>query len=429
MRSIRRFMTMLIVSALVLVIFSAALHGYRAAMDVSSELMDKELESVLATLAMQKLGDTSRADGNDIAYQLWQNSELVTASSDAPTTPIAPFKAGYADQNFNGQRWRVNAQPLNDGTWIMVAQPMSRRYLLAERITESAITPFILIVPVLALFVFVSISFGLSPLKRLSSILSQRKGKDLAPVTLPYTPDELTPVQTTLNSMFVRLNDAFEREQQFASNAAHELRTPLSVMKINLHNLSEEMGDQGDKLAPLKADTNRMIHAVNQILLLSRTNPELFQQQLQRINIEQVAQQVIADLYGQIDSKRQEIELLAQTAVIQSSEFTLYTLLQNLIANASHYSPERAQILVSIKNVEQGVLLSVEDSGPGIPEDSREKVLSRFHRNHGDQASTSFGSGLGLAIVGQIVRLHQARITLGEAELGGLAVRILFPIL
>jgi len=287
--------------------------------------------------------------------------------------------------------------------------------------------PFIYAVPILALIVFMSVSLGLKPLKLLSQKLSHRKGKDLSPVTLPQVPNEMQPVMDTLNTMFLRLNEAFEREQQFASNAAHELRTPLSVMKINLHNLAKERHDDAGKLQAIQQDTDRMIHVVNQILLLSRTSPEMFHLQLSKVDAFVVAQNVIADIYSKIDSKHQDISLEGDSAFLMSTEFTLYTMLQNLIANASAYSPQSAAIQVTVLSQDNQVCFMVEDSGPGIAPHERSQVLKRFYRDQKDEKYKSTGSGLGLAIVGQIITLHHGKIALGESSLGGLNVTVTLP--
>jgi two-component system sensor histidine kinase QseC len=427
LRSIRRFLTLILVSSLILIIFSAAIHGYRSSMSVSASLMDNEMKSVLHALALNEGNSTSELKANELAFQIWQGQKLVSHSGLSERLPIASFSDGFSDQNFSGQRWRVFKQAIDGELTIIVAQPLQHRVLLTDSLTISAITPFLYAVPLLAIVIFLVVTRGLSPLKALSTKLSARKGKDLSPLTLSSVPTEMMPVMDTLNTMFARLNGAFEREQQFASNAAHELRTPLSVMKINLHNLAKSMTDKKDALENIQKDTDRMIHVVNQILLLSRTSPELFKMQLGRVDVVAIAQKVITDLYGKIDDKGQEISLEGDAAFLMSTEFTLYTLLQNLIANACAYSPNEAVIKVSVSQNEKNTVICVDDSGPGIDESERENVLKRFYRDQYQDKYKSTGSGLGLAIVGQIVTMHKGRIELDTAPIGGLRVQVLLP--
>ena len=428
MHSIRRTITLVLISSLILVIFSAAIHGYRAALSMSSRFMDQELTTLLYSVALSNGQQVEDLGSSELVYQIWRNDKLITDSPNQPDKPLTLGADGFSEQNFDGRRWRVYKQTLTDGTTVIVGQPLQSRVGLTDALTVSVIMPFIYAVPILALIVFMSVSLGLKPLKLLSSKLSNRQGKDLSPVSLPQVPTEMQPVMDTLNTMLLRLNEAFEREQQFASNAAHELRTPLSVMKINLHNLAKERRDEAGKLQAIQQDTDRMIHVVNQILLLSRTSPEMFHTQLSQVDAFVVAQNVIADLYSKIESKQQEISLEGDSALLMSTEFTLYTLLQNLLANASAYSPQGAAIQVSVLVKDQQVCLVVEDSGPGIAPHERSQVLKRFYRDQKDEKYKSTGSGLGLAIVGQIVTLHHGSIALGDASLGGLSVTVSLPL-
>jgi len=427
LQSIRRFLTLILVSALILIIFNAAIHGYRSAMSVSADLMDNELKSVLYALTLSEGLPPNKLATNDLAFQIWRNDTLLSHSGITDDLSALIKNNGFFDGNFGGQRWRVYKQTVNSELIIIVAQPLKNRVLLTESLTIAAIMPFIYAVPLLALIIFLVVTKGLSPLKMLSKKLSARKGKDLSPVALASTPTELQPVMDTLNTMFSRLNDAFEREQQFASNAAHELRTPLSVMKINLHNLARSMKGECEGLDRIQKDADRMIHVVNQILLLSRTSPELFKMQLGRVDVIAVAQKVITDIYTKIEDKQQEISLEGDNVFLLSTEFTLYTLLQNLIANASSYSPNEALIQVTIAQREGNIIIQVDDSGPGIAQEERENVLKRFYRDQQEDKYKSTGSGLGLAIVGQVVTMHKGTISLGTSSIGGLRVQITLP--
>ncbi|MBU2977394.1 ATP-binding protein [Alteromonas sp. C1M14] len=424
MLSIRRFLTLTLVSSLVLVIFSAALHGYRATLALSNKLLDDELIELTQAIATIHGDGESTAHGR-LFFQVWQHNTLINASSPAYEHPLADFKPGFTEKNFLEKRWRVYTyQNATDATWYMIAQPQEDRFTITDALTTAAIYPFIISVPILASVLFFGITWGLAPLKKLSLQLAKRNRQDLSQIQLKQTPNELKPVMTTLNSLFKRLHLAFEREQQFAANAAHELRTPLSVMKISIHNIANALEEKGELLSPLQADTDRMIHTVNQFLLLSRTSPDTFAEQMTEVNLYHLAQEVISDLYNQIEKKQQEISLEGQDTWLKSTHFTSYTLLQNVIANASKYSPEGAQIVVSITTHEQGIKLSVDDSGPGIADKDKEKVLGRFQRAKNTGNTT--GSGLGLAIVSQIVALHDGQITLNKSALGGLAVNMIF---
>lgn len=428
MRSIRRHLILLLISSITLISFSAAIQGYRASMLRSAKLFDAELVSMASSFAIYTNSQQGHIiDTNDnIALQVWINQSLVLRSLNSIDTPIAEFQAGFSEQNFNGQRWRVYTHKYQQ-QWVMVSQPLSTRFDLAESMILAAMTPLIIAIPILAIIIYFLVSKGLSPLRSLSKQLQQRQGNETTPILLDNPPAELKPVVATLNSLLSRLKAAFEREQQFASNAAHELRTPLSVLKINLHNLKNECPDYSGSIEKLQGDTDRMINVVNQILLLSRTNPEFFDKNLQQVDPYSVAQKVIADLYPQIDSKGQHIALEGESTALQSSEFLLYTLIQNLVTNAYKYSPQDASILVTVCASNAAVKIIVEDSGPGINESNYSRVLERFYRSDKEAQLGGEGSGLGLAIVQQIIQLHRGNVSLDRSDLGGLSVTIILP--
>jgi two-component system sensor histidine kinase QseC len=226
--------------------------------------------------------------------------------------------------------------------------------------------------------------------------------------------------------LFTRLSSSFEREREFVSHAAHELRTPLSVMKINLHNIQNNPSDLNNDLPKLQEDVERMIQAVNQLLMLSKTNPELLLQDQEKVDLVEICQSVIADLYPHIEERQQTIELLGEHQFIMSKPFLMQTLISNLITNAIKYSPDKGSIRVTINNSAESVVLTIEDSGPGIPVSMRENVLKRFYRIDDAVNKGILGSGLGLTIVAQILAAHRANLNFLDSELGGLSVQVTF---
>lgn len=432
MRSIRRQLTLLLIALLILISFSAALQGYRSSMHKSSELFDAELmalaKSFTRVFAIQR-NETFDA-GEQIAVQLWQEKHLIKRSTNTPQHNIGRFKSGFSDKNFSGKRWRVYSHTFDDKhTWVMVAQPLQNRFELADKMIISAMAPIIMAIPLLAIIIYFAVNRGLRPLRSLSDALQRRSPRNFSPLVLQEPAIELVPMVNTLNSLLSRLQAAFEREQQFASNAAHELRTPLSVLKINLHNLRKEATSDGyvQRIDKLHQDTDRMIHAINQILLLSRTNPEYFEANSTQVDAYHIAQSVISEMYTSIDNKHQTIELIGSTQIILSSEFALLTLMQNLIGNAHKYAPVKGVIQVIVQQDEHDVLIQVDDSGSGLNDDEYTKVLERFYRSSKHMTQKAPGIGLGLAIVKQIVDLHHGFVHLQRSELGGLSVQVHLP--
>jgi len=261
--------------------------------------------------------------------------------------------------------------------------------------------------------------------------LQQRRAGELQAVDAAGYPGELGIVIDSVNSLMERLAEAFEREQRFAADAAHELRTPLAAIKISLHNLSRQRDIDADTLQSLSDSIDRMGHSIEQILALYRFTPEQLQAASVRCDLRRIAQTVIIDMFDRCSAKQQSIELDAATDIhIDGGEFALQTLLRNLIDNASKYTPKGGSILLSLTKNEREACIAVDDSGPGIPEADYQRVFDRFYRVGGDRhASGVIGSGLGLSIVAHIVRLHGGRVNLQRSpKFGGLRIEVYLPL-
>ncbi|MBN7821609.1 ATP-binding protein [Bowmanella yangjiangensis] len=431
MSSIRRYLVLILLSVITLVLFFAAIKGYRGSMERATSLFDSQLVAVADTLETMQLtmqvGQLRKE--SEMILQIWHNNELLLYSFNSPKSPMTAFEQGFRDENFSGQRWRTLARYYPDSQhWLMLAQPLSHRYDLADELVLAAVQPLVFSLPLLALLISLAVKQGLRPLVGLSDALKQKKADDLSPVELNQPPSELQPVLKTINRLLVRLDSAFARERRFASDAAHELRTPLSVLKINCHNLAQELGSKSTNLAQLTDGVERMGHVVDQILLLNRTNPEHFSVNWLEVDLYQLCQQCIANLYPQLHAKQQQIGLSGKATPMRGDAFSLNVLVQNLVSNASKYSPVGSQIEVSVEQRSQGIWLCVEDSGPGLPESEYERVFERFYRVGGDRhQSGTTGCGLGLAIVKHIVDLYGAHIQLQRSvKLGGLSVQVQF---
>lgn len=434
--SIRRYLTLILLSVITLVTFAAAIQGYRDSMLKASKVFDNELRSL--AYVFQHVSSSRSDISEDIPnpafiYQIWQDDQLLKGSHSQHEIAITEFKTGFNEQNFLAQRWRTYAHWFeSEKVWVLVGQPLNRRFELAEEMIIAAVMPLVLSIPLLAVIIFLLISTGLRPLRLLSDNLRAKKADDLSPLAEQKNHNELSPVVRTLNQLFARLDTAFVREKRFASDAAHELRTPLSVLKINAHNLALETqsnSSMNTNMQYLQQGIERMSHVVEQILLLNRTNPEQYQGKFEPIDTTTLCQMAISSLFPQIDAKQQEIELTGKSAPIFGDEFALGILLQNLISNASKYSPEKSLISVSLHDIEQQVRIQVEDSGPGIDESEYQRVFERFYRVGGDRhTSNASGCGLGLAISKHIAELHQGVFKLSRSkQLSGLSVEVILP--
>ncbi|WP_226668792.1 ATP-binding protein [Microbulbifer aggregans] len=439
MKSIRIFLLIALLSTITLVNFVSALHGYRASMDEAQALFDRQIAAtarMLASLSGNGAPQQVVQQNDLLAFQVWRDDGvLVLRSNNAPLTPVVPAKEGYSEVNFSGYRWRVfGLRDAENARWIYVAERVDLRYNLADEVIVESVLPILLGLPVAGLLIWLVIGRGLSSLRRLARALSNKRAEDFRPLPEDNAPAELLPVIHSTNSLLQRLQASFERERRFSADAAHELRTPISAIQIHAHNLAQEITEAGvsplpESLPRLRQSIERMAHLVEQMLDLFRTTPEHYPARFELVDLHQLARTTIAERYEQFEQRRQSVELRGHRATMSGDQFALTILLQNLLANAGKYTPEGGRVLVTVEPTESGICLRVEDSGPGIAADERERVFERFYRIRGDRhASLAAGCGLGLSIVQHIAQLHHASIVLGESSLGqGLSVQVSFP--
>ncbi len=451
MNSIRNFLITVILSTITLVVFLSALNGYRDSMSKAEELFDMALVDKANLLSIvfslfnsnehyQTLkksevinlmqANHSEIKGNDVfLFQIWQDNNLLLRSLQTPEQPISDFKSGFQTKNIAGHRWRAYAF-YNDkaNLWIFTAERIDIRYVLAENIILETILPVIIMLPLLGVLIWILISYGLLPLRKLARALGNKKADDLSPLPIEQQPLELIQVVNSTNDLLQRLKDSFVREKRFASDAAHELRTPISAIKVHLHNLSHILPKDNHSFKQLNDSVKRMGHLVEQILNLNRTSSDQYISKFTEVDLYHIAQEVIAREYTQFADKKLQIELEGESVKINGDPFALDVLLQNLLSNACKYSREGDFVRVTINTRIDAVELKVEDSGPGVPENQYGRLFDRFYRLHGDRHNSgTTGCGLGLAIVQQIAELHHARIALGHSAFStGLSVRVIF---
>ncbi|MBL4574500.1 MAG: hypothetical protein JKY51_00175, partial [Opitutaceae bacterium] len=178
-----------------------------------------------------------------LAFQVFSNTqELIINFNTRLIEPLAPLEAGYSDVNFDGYRWHALTYFNSDKQqWIITAQRDDIRYALAEGVILQSVVPIVIGIPIAGLIVWLLIGAGLKPISRLADELKRKEATDLSVVSLTGLPRELYPLQDSTNELLNRLKASFDREKRFAADAAHELRTPISVLKIQMHNLLEEM--------------------------------------------------------------------------------------------------------------------------------------------------------------------------------------------
>lgn len=318
------------------------------------------------------------------------------------------------------------------GAQLILAKRAEIRNELARRITRDDVYIMLLTFPLSGLLIWIIIGRGLLSIDRVTKEVASRAPTHLEPVNLDAIPEEIKPMMDELNKLFFRLQEGFEREKRFASDAAHELKTPLAAIKtqaqvaLNTHDLEEK----NTAITKLIASVNRSTHIVQQLLTMSRLVPDTPNLTgFESVDLIRVTREILAMMTPIALKKHTELEFEADqnTPRFQGNVTAICILIRNLIDNAIRYTGEQGLILVRVQpdSDHEHVMLEVTDNGPGIPEALSIRVFERFFRVLGNKRS---GSGLGLAIVKQICQLHHARIELcTPEEHSGLIVRVYFP--
>lgn len=365
-------------------------------------------------------------------FQLWDgDGKLLLSSEKNPAVPLIG-KPGLSDKIVNGQKWRTFTRyDTKRGVILVLAEQYTARYALIYKmlVNDSCLT--LLIYPLSGIFIWLIIGSGLKSIRFFAKEMAERAVDHLDPVDLNKVPIEISPLVDELNKLFSRLQQAFEREQRFSADAAHELHTPLAALKTQAQ-VSLKTTDPKECHLYLKqviASVDRCSHVIQQLLTLCRLSPETIRpEHFTALNLAHIAAEVIAQLAPVAIIKQIEIELIAKDAeyTLLGNAIGLQVLIRNLVDNAIRYTPKGGLIKVLIINKSPDtILLQVIDNGPGIPDELRARVFERFFRVLGTNAQ---GSGLGLAIVEQIAKLHKGSIALESPEQGtGLKVEIRFP--
>ncbi|PPI83759.1 two-component sensor histidine kinase [Marinobacter maroccanus] len=359
-----------------------------------------------------------------LAFEVW-SPDLEPILDTLRANDSQGLERGFGWQEVAGYQWRTfTLEDPATGFWIRTAQREDVRDELSQEIALGNVLPFLIVLPVLALAVLVSIQVGFQPLRKLEKPVRNMAPENIHPLDDRQAPKEVAGLVQAVNGLLRRLNQALERERRFSADAAHELRTPLTALRLNLEKVYENDPEQyGD----LIQSVDRMVHLVEQMLLLNRVDsgadftPEYH-------NLSAIVEQSIADvaplaLKKDIDPVLQDD---AGQALVCCHSALINTLMRSLLANAIQYSPEHTSIETHLKPSGEGYHITVCDQGPGIPAEARERALSRFVRL--DQRLGG-GAGLGLAIARRIAELHGGQLTLSDRPDGnpGLCVSIWLP--
>jgi two-component system, OmpR family, sensor kinase len=428
--SLRRRLLWLVLATIALVSVLQASSTYRTALRQADAMFDDHLQEVARSIRGGIPLVTPGADGDgesyDFVVQIWSPDGTRIFSSTGPPLP-AQAVLGFSDIVVGGARYRVYSMQTPRHT-VQIAQDLDARQGRARALALRAVLPIALLAPLLMMAVGWLINRSLAPVERMRRQVAGRAADDLSPLPDAGLPEEVLPLVRELNALFDRARSAFAAQRQFVADAAHELRSPLTALKLQAQALRRSPDDGGREAAVtrLNEGIERAIQLLGQLLVLAREESEhAAATQWQSVDLQDLARLAVSEVLPQAKARGIDLGLATSDAVRAAGQpQALQILLRNLLDNAVKYTPDGGRVDISLLLRDGTPRLVVEDSGPGISEAERERVFDRFYRVAGSDAA---GSGLGLAIVQTIAARHGATVRLDRSErLGGLRVEVRF---
>jgi two-component system, OmpR family, sensor histidine kinase TctE len=348
-----------------------------------------------------------------------------------PDLPLAGMATGVHDAAMRGEPVRVAVvtTPWGQGSRVAVARTVRARTQMRDALVRTMVSLQVVVSLALAGLVWFSVSNGLAPLARLRAHMDRRGNADLDPLDEHDLPGELGPVVAAFNDLLGRAAAGARAQQEFQANIAHQLRTPLAGLKLQLEWLADHHKDDPQTRASVELmlrANERLIRETNQLLALARAEPSHFETaRLELLDLSALVSDAVQAFVEQAVQGGIDLGFALEPVMIRGDRHLLRDLLDNLVDNALRYSPAGASVTVRAGMIAGAPQLVVEDTGPGIPPAQRARVFQRFVRL--EERTT--GSGLGLAIVRDIAQVHGAQVVLGSGPGGAGAVfTVRFPV-
>jgi two-component system, OmpR family, sensor kinase len=424
--SIRRKLLVALLAALVVTGLAASGATWFEVRRQANQLFDYHLEQMALSLADQPLAASAALVpqlglGQDYVVQVWDSGGGLAYLSKSGA-PLPPATSGFDNVALDGEDWRVFTLEGPDRT-IQVAAPASLRSGQASAMALRILVPILATIPLYGLIIWLIVGEGLRPLSEIARAIRRRQPASLEPLPQAKLPEEVAPLVSELNALLERLREALARQKRFTADAAHELRSPLTALQVQLDMLARARtpDDTRDALGALRAGMKRASRLVEQMLTMARLEPEAPLAQPSGVALDTLAAQVAGELEPLAEARRIALRLeRLESAAVQGDAAALHALVRNLVDNAIRYTPAGGVVRLAAFTDGEHAMLQVEDTGPGIPPEERTRVFDRFYRLPGSNAE---GSGLGLAIARQVAEAHGGEISLDDAS-GGQGLRV-----
>jgi two-component system OmpR family sensor kinase len=436
--SVRARLLLLLFGSVVLTALIQAFIAYRTSLDETNEIFDYQMEQMALSLrpGLPLGGYPSNGFREDkdesfefIVQVSTTDGQRVFQSTPSTELP-ADAKTGLTTFEARGTTYKLFS--LLSGTQlIQVAQDRAARRGMARKLAVKTVSPIVVMVPLLLFLVWWFVSVSLAPVERVRRQVASRRADELTEVSEDGLPDEIVPMVHELNLLFHRVRSAFDAQKNFIADAAHELRSPLAALKLQVDGLRRATDEAARDVAVyrLASGIDRATRLVEQLLMLARQQAGPADLECkEQVHLATMVQAIVGDLWEAANARQIDIGLVeADDGLVLGHADALNILVRNLLDNAIKYTPNGGTINVAARSMDGQLQLTVEDSGPGVTPEDRERIFDRFYRAGGQQGGIG-GSGLGLAIVKTIAEMHAAALTVGQSEtLGGFKVTMVFP--
>lgn len=357
-----------------------------------------------------------------------KNKEIIYSSDGAP---VGVTNTGYGmiqSVQSNGRTWtsRTLKSRRSDTEVTLLTPAGGWNFFIYLNSRGYYILPLLVCIPFLLFPAWLSIRIAMRPWNKVANEVSLRTPEDLSPLKAVPKHKELRQIVDAINIFLARVRESTERERTFIADAAHELRTPLAAMRVNVEALQSDVSNvsQQELLAGIIRSNSRAARLVNQLLLLMHSEARI-DTVMEPVPLTTLIQERMAELAPLAAESRIELEFYSHYEVwITGVRERLMSLIDNLIENAVKYSPEGGRVEVEVRSLDKSTQLRISDAGPGIRVELRERVFDRFFR---DPNQIQSGSGLGLAIVKAVAQQHNSSVLLSTSAEGGLMVIVDIP--
>ena len=410
--------------------------AFQTTIHETDEIFDYQMQQVAFSLrpatqgngisTVQNRIDNDNDEDDEFLIQIWAGEGDQPFHTNDQILQIPRMVEGFSNVTVKNKVFRVFSLSSGDHL-IQIAQEEGVRSKIAGRLAVRTVAPILATVPILFFLVWRGVSVAFKPISKITSQLSSRRGNQLQSLPSDGLSREVAPFVNEINSHYERVRNTVEVQRRFLSDAAHELRSPIAALMLQMEVLNRTLESEPQHKASLslKMGIARAMRVVEQMLALEQQQAAQLNSDFpNNVDLVKIVSSSIHDV-SNIASQKQVVilENILNQCVVSGNPEMIYIMVRNVLDNAVRYSPVMGVVHVVLEKCELGYVLCVRDQGPGISSEQKERVFDRFYRVPGTEG---VGSGLGLAIVKEIAIFHDFSIRLDTSG-EGLDFRITFP--